>query len=108
MRHDDVPLPDGHGRGDQVGRHARVGSARGARAGLRRVTGVMGDGMPWPAKTLPETSVKGARLPMLSPLAVPGVRESSATFLRALGPSRDDARLGGASPVNVRLIRCAG
>jgi len=57
----------------------------------------MGDGMPWPAKTLPETSVKGARLPMLSPLAVPGVRESSATFLRALGPSRDDARLGGAA-----------
>ena len=81
------------------GRHSRVGNAQGARAGQRRFTGVIGDGTPRPPKTLPETSVKGARLPMLSHGAlgtVPCVRDSSANFLRAPGPSRDDARLGGA------------
>ena len=51
--------------------HTRGGSARGARASLRRSTGVMGDGTPCPPKTLPETSVKGTRAALpISPLAL--------------------------------------
>jgi hypothetical protein len=87
----------------KAGSECGASAAHGAGRRPAQLTGVMGDGTPWPPKTL-ETSVKGARL--LSETSVKGARLlSPLALLAASAPAqaRDASRI-----THPRLAGCRG